>query len=253
VEIIQNGAYIKLNRPEVFNSFNRKMSLEMLDVLENCEQDASLRLVVLSGMGKAFSAGQDLLEANDPNGPGLETIVREHYNAIILKLRGLQKPVLACLNGIAAGAGANIALACDIIIAKESASLLQAFSKIGLIPDSGGTYLLPRIVGFHRAAALCMTGDKISAQEAMQMGMIYKVFKDEEFDTACIAFANQLASLPTQALVLTKQLLNKTYQHTLEEQLENELTYQKMAAQTFDFNEGVQAFLEKRKPKFEGR
>ncbi len=253
LEISNRVAQLKLNRPEVYNSINRPMALQLLELLKRCESDEGVRVVVLLGEGKAFCAGQDLQEAIDPDGPDIETIVREHYNALILGLRRLEKPVIAGLNGVAAGAGANLALACDIVVASESASLVQAFSKIGLIPDSAGTFILPRIVGLHRASALCMTGDKVTAKEAMQMGLVYQVFPDDEFHHRLLAFATQIAEMPTRALVLTKQLLNSSYNNTLEQQLELELLYQKQAANTDDFKEGIQAFLEKRKPVFKGR
>ena len=178
----QNGVMtLKLNRPEVFNSFNKKMALALQNALDNAKEDNSIRAIVITGEGKAFCAGQDLAEATDPNGPELKSIVKDHYNPIIEKIRNLDKPVIAAVNGVAAGAGANIALACDITIAKKSASFIQAFSKIGLIPDSGGTFFLPRIIGNQKALALMITGDKITAEQAEQMNMIYKTVDDEQF------------------------------------------------------------------------
>ncbi len=171
----QNVLILKLNRPDKFNSFNREMALELQTELDRAATDKTIRAVLLTGEGKAFCAGQDLAEAIDPNGPGLKRIVDEHYNPIILKLRALNKPVIAALNGVAAGAGANLALACDIVLAAKSASFIQAFSKIGLIPDSGGTYTLPRMIGLQLASALMITGDKLSAEEAKQFGLVYKV------------------------------------------------------------------------------
>lgn len=250
----ENGvATLKLNRPEVFNSFNQKMAFDLQKALDNCETDDSVRCIVLTGEGKAFCAGQDLAEATDPNGPELQSIVREHYNPIILKIRNIEKPIIAAVNGVAAGAGANIALACDMVFAKESASFIQAFSKIGLIPDSGGTFFLARLVGLQKATALMMTGDKVPAKEAEAMNMIYKAVSDEEFDEAVSKFAGKMAQMPTRGLGLTKKALNETYDNTLEQQLALEEKLQTEAGSTHDFNEGTQAFLEKRRPEFKGK
>jgi 2-(1,2-epoxy-1,2-dihydrophenyl)acetyl-CoA isomerase len=170
---LNNGVFkITLNRPEVYNSFNQAMAFSLQKELDYCAQNDEIRTILITGSGKAFCAGQDLSEATDPNGPELESIVRDHYNPIILKIRSLEKPVIAAVNGVAAGAGANIALACDLTIAQENASFIQAFSKIGLIPDSGGTYFLPRIIGVQKALALMFTGDKISAKEAEELNMM---------------------------------------------------------------------------------
>ncbi|MFT5780280.1 MAG: 2-(1,2-epoxy-1,2-dihydrophenyl)acetyl-CoA isomerase, partial [Crocinitomicaceae bacterium] len=207
---------------------------------------------VITGEGKAFCAGQDLAEAMDPNGPELESIVREHFNPIITRLRAIEKPIIAAVNGVAAGAGANIAMACDIVIAKESASFIQAFSKIGLIPDSGGTFFLPRIIGMQKALALMMTGDKVSAKEAEAMNMIYKAVNDEAFENEVKEFAEKLAKMPTRGLGLTKKAVNETWTNTLSEQLDLEEVLQKEAGGTADFQEGVNAFIEKRKPIFTG-
>lgn len=246
-------AWITLNRPQVFNSFHRGMAMELIQLLDAIQADDSVRCVVITGTGKAFCAGQDLQEAMDPNGPGLEKILKEHYNPIILKIRNLDKPVLAAVNGVAAGAGANIALACDVVVASESASFIQAFSKIGLVPDSGGSYFLPRLIGWNKASALIMTGDKCTASEAFQSGMIYKMFKDDEFKEEFHKLAFKIAQMPTKALALTKKLLNQSFSNNLEEQLQAELKYQKEAGETADYIEGTQAFLEKRLPVFKGK
>jgi 2-(1,2-epoxy-1,2-dihydrophenyl)acetyl-CoA isomerase len=250
---IENGVcQLKLNRPAVFNSFNKAMALLLQSELDKAALNDQVRVIVLTGEGKAFCAGQDLSEAIDPEGPELQAIVRDHYNPIIERIRTIEKPIIAAVNGVAAGAGANIALACDITIAKKSAAFVQAFSKIGLIPDSGGTYFLPRIIGSQKAMALFMTGDKISGEQADQLNMIYKAVEDELFDEEINAFSKSIALMPTRALGLTKKAVNESYSNTLTEQLALEETLQTEAGSTYDFREGVNAFLEKRKPIFKG-
>ena len=251
---LSNGVYkIILNRPEVFNSFNQSMAFSLQNELDFCASNNDIRVVVISGAGKAFCAGQDLAEATDPNGPELNCIVKEHYNPIIMKIRNLEKPVIAAVNGVAAGAGANIALACDITIAHEKASFIQAFSKIGLIPDSGGTYFLPRIIGTQKALALMITGDKVSAKEAERFNMIYKCLEADAYESEVSRLATQLSEMPTKAFGLTKKAINLSYSNSLEEQLILEEKLQTQAGKTEDFKEGVQAFLEKRKAKFTGK
>ncbi len=245
-------ATITLNRPEKLNAFNREMALLVQEKLDVCNEDKLVRCVVITGAGKAFSAGQDLEEVTDPDGPGMQRILSEHYNPIIIKIRELKKPVLAAINGVAAGAGANIPLCCDVIIAKKSANFIQAFSKIGLIPDSGGTFFLPRLIGWQRASALMMLGDKVSADEAERTGMIYKSVVDDEFDKTLETISKKLAALPTTALAFIKKSLQWSSTHTFYEQLQNEDTLQQRAAATHDFKEGVDAFLEKRTPHFIG-
>ena len=250
-EVKDSIAYITLNRPDKYNAFNRGMAMEMQDRLNECKR-AEVRCVLITGLGKAFCSGQDLDEVVDPAGPKIDTIVGEHYNPIIIRIRQLQKPVVAAVNGVAAGAGANIALACDVVIAAQSSSFIQAFSKIGLIPDSGGTFFLPRLVGWQRASALMMLGDKVSAEEAERMGMVYKVFPDESFEAEAKKIATILAAMPTKGLGYTKQLLDNSFYNDMEEQLQDEEIYQQRAGSTKDYKEGVQAFLEKRKPNFTG-
>lgn len=252
IENIGNVRVIKLNRPQVFNSFNRSMALAFQKAIDDCDLDDSVRAIVVMGEGKAFCAGQDLAEATDPEGPELQSIVREHYNPIILKLRNIEKPVIAAVNGVAAGAGANIALACDIVIAKRSASFIQAFSKIGLIPDSGGTYFLPRLIGMQKALALMMTGDKVSASGAEAMNMIYRAVEDDEFDQFVMHFAANISKMPTKGLCLTKRAVNKAMSNDLVTQLALEEELQTEAGSTYDFREGVNAFMEKRQPEFKG-
>jgi 2-(1,2-epoxy-1,2-dihydrophenyl)acetyl-CoA isomerase len=250
-EIKNSIAFITFNRPDKLNSFNRDMALLMQEKLDVCESK-EVRCVYITGTGKAFSAGQDLAEVVDPNGPGMSRILSEHYNPIVTRIRKLEKPVVAAVNGVAAGAGANIALCCDIVVAAQSASFLQAFSKIGLIPDSGGTHTLPRLIGWQKASALMMLGEKISATEAERLGMIYRVYDDEIFDEESKKIAATLALMPTKGLTYTKHLLNMSFITTFEEQLHDEDIYQQKASATKDFKEGVQAFLEKRIPVFTG-
>ena len=250
---VQEGVgVIKLNRPDKYNSFVREMALELQAKLQLCEDDPSIRAVYLTGNGKAFCAGQDLTEAIDPEGPELSKIVSEHYNPIILQIRNLDMPVVCGVNGVAAGAGANIALACDITFAAESASFIQAFSKIGLIPDSGGTFFLPRIIGFQKAMALMMLGDKVTAEKAEKLGMIYQTVSDDSLDVVAFDTAKKLAGMPTFALALTKQALNQSMNNDLKTQLSLEDELQSKAGSSYDYNEGVSAFLEKRKPVFKG-
>jgi 2-(1,2-epoxy-1,2-dihydrophenyl)acetyl-CoA isomerase len=228
------------------------MALLLQEKLKECK-NSEIRCVYITGSGKAFSSGQDLDEVVDPNGPNLTKISGEHYNPIIRQIRKLEKPVVAAVNGVAAGAAANIALCCDVVVASQSASFLQAFSKIGLIPDSGGTYILPRLIGWQKASALMMLGEKVSAQDAERMGMLYKVFADDMFHQESLNIAITLSQMPTKALALTKQILTTSMVNNYEEQLHDEELFQERAGMTEDYKEGVQAFLEKRKPNFKGQ
>ena len=248
-------ATINLNRPDVLNSFNREMALALQDVLKSCDENDDIRAIYLTGNGRAFCAGQDLEEVVSENGPDLTTIVSGHYNPIVTQLRSIEKPIVCFVNGVAAGAGANIALACDIVFASENASFIQAFSKIGLIPDSGGTYTLPRLIGWQKASALMMLGDKISADKAERMGMIYKVISvsDNEATNEAFKSAIKMSEMPTVGLGLTKRALNLSLTHSIEDQLKVEEKLQTLAGSTEDYREGVNAFLEKRKPEFKGR
>ena len=253
---IRNGVgKIVLNRPDVLNSFNIPMGQEVQAALRRCREDAEIRAVLLTGSGRAFCAGQDLAEAapQDKPWPPIRSIVEATYNPIILAIRQLEKPVIAAVNGVAAGAGANLALACDIVLTSQKASFIQAFCHIGLIPDSGGTFFLPRLVGFGRASALSLLGEKISADEALQMGMIYKVLPPEELEAAAGDMAAHLATRPTQGLGLIKRALNQSLVNDLESQLLLEADLQASAGTTEDYEEGVKAFLEKRQPQFTGK
>jgi 2-(1,2-epoxy-1,2-dihydrophenyl)acetyl-CoA isomerase len=251
-EVKNSIAFVSLNRPEKYNAFNRDMSKTLQEVLDQCEESKQIRCVYLTGSGKAFSSGQDLTEVIDPDGPDTHTIISEFYNPIIKKIRNLSKPVVAAINGAAAGAGANIGLSADIVVAARSAFFVQAFSKIGLIPDCGGTYFLPRLIGLQKTLALTMLGDKVSADEAERIGMIYKVFDDHSFAEESMNIAMKLAQLPTKALAFTKQAINKSLSNNLEDQLNTEEVLQIKAGRTNDFKEGVAAFLEKRTPVFKG-
>src|SRR5438552_10392008 len=244
--------FITFNRPDKLNSFNREMALLTQQSLDECKSK-EVRCVYITGAGKGFCAGQDLSEVTNPNGPGFNEILSDHYNPIITRIRKLEKPVVAAINGVAAGAGANIAFCCDIVVATQSASFIQAFSKIGLVPDSSGTYFLPRLIGWQKASALMMLGEKISAEEAEKMGMIYKVFSDENFAEASFNIAKQLAQMPTLGLAYTKQLLNNSLSSHLDDQLQDENIFQQRAGQTEDYKEGVKAFMEKRKSNFKGK
>lgn len=243
---------ITLNRPDVLNSFNKQMALELHNALDDCRDFTHIRAVYITGEGRAFCAGQDLAEAMDPNGPAMRSIVEDHYNPIIKRIREIEKPVVCAVNGVAAGAGANIALACDIVLAAPSASFIQAFSKIGLIPDSGGTFILPRLVGLQRATAMMMLGDKIKADQALQFGMIYKVCEEGKLEEEAMAITRTLASMPTKGLGLTKRALNRSMFNDLDTQLALEGELQAEAGTTYDFKEGVNAFIEKRQPVFKG-
>ena len=251
--VIKNSvAVITLNRPEKYNAINRQTALLLQNMLDECAADKNVRAIYLTGSGKAFCAGQDLSELTGDDPPGFEMILAQHYNPIINKIRAIDKPVVCAVNGVAAGAGANIALCCDVVLAATSATFIQAFSKIGLIPDSGGTFILPRLIGFQKASALMMLGDKVTATEAERIGMIYKVIGDEDFEAASFKIAETLAGLPTLGLALTKQALNASLTNTLQQQLQREDELQFKAANTADYKEGINAFIEKRPPVFKG-
>lgn len=247
-------ARVTLNRPDVLNSFNLAMSVALVGAIETAGRDKEIRAVLITGAGRAFCAGQDLSEATPVPREELDLgeIVRKSYNPLIRALRNIEKPVVCAVNGVAAGAGANLALACDIVLASSEASFIQSFTRIGLIPDSGGTFFLPRLVGLARATAMTMLGEKVSAQRALESGMIYRVCAPDELLAAAIEVARTLSAMPTRALGLTKRALNQSFANDLNAQLVAEEELQGLAGRTSDFREGVAAFLEKRKPNFTG-
>ncbi len=249
--IADGVAIITLNRPDKLNSFDRAMSLEVIHALDAVQEAAHVRAVLLTGGGRAFSAGQDLAEAIAP-GTKIEDILTTQYNPIVRRIRALNKPVVAAVNGVAAGAGANIAFACDLTMAAESANFIQSFINIGLIPDSGGTFTLPRLVGMQRAFGQMILAPKVSAKEAEALGMIWKAVLDADLLNEATALAKKLAAMPTKAIALTKQALNRGLSGTLDTQLDTENELQSIAGRSHDYNEGVQAFLEKRKPVYKG-
>jgi 2-(1,2-epoxy-1,2-dihydrophenyl)acetyl-CoA isomerase len=249
--IADGVAIISLNRPDKLNSFDRQMSLEVIDALDKAKDDATVRAVLLTGEGRAFSAGQDLAEAIAP-GTKIEDIITTQYNPIITRIRALPKPVIAAVNGVAAGAGANIAFACDLTLAAESAKFIQSFINIGLIPDSGGTFTLPRLIGMQRAFGQMILAPKITAKEAESMGMIWKAVPDEQLKDEATLLARTLATMPTKAIALTKEALNGSMANDLDKQLHLENELQSKAGRSHDYNEGVKAFLEKRKPVYLG-
>ena len=251
-EIKDHIAFITFNRPDKLNAVNREMALLFQQRLDECQRNKTVRCVYITGSGKSFCAGQDLSEVKQTDGHEVNLMLREQYNPIVWKIRTLEKPVVGAINGVAAGAGANLALACDVVVASESAYFTQAFSKIGLIPDSGGTYILPRFIGWQRASALMMLADKISAREAEKMGMLYKAFPDEVFAEESLKIADKLSKMPTKSLAFIKHALNFSVSNTFEQQLKIEDIYQQKAVETRDYKEGVKAFLEKRTPEFTG-
>jgi 2-(1,2-epoxy-1,2-dihydrophenyl)acetyl-CoA isomerase len=251
---LENGvAHLTLNRPDKYNAFNRSMAFCLQQHLDNCATNEEVRCILITGNGKAFCSGQDLAEVVDPEGPKMNRILSEHYNPLVRKMRQMPKPIVVAVNGVAAGAGANLAFCADVLLVAQSAKFIQAFSKIGLIPDTGGTYILPRLIGFQKASALMMLGDTVTAVEAEKMGMVYKVYEDENLLPEATKVAEQLAAMPTKALGLIKKALNSAMIESLDEQLNTEDSFQQKAAATDDFKEGVAAFLEKRKPNFLGK
>lgn len=255
-ELSDGVARLTLNRPDRLNSFNVQMHGELRDALSELATSPTARVLILTGAGRGFCAGQDLGDrAVAPGGQGVDLgeSIDKYYMPLVLALRNLPMPVIGAINGVAAGAGANIALACDLVVATKSASFVQAFCKLGLVPDSGGTWFLPRLVGNARALGLTLLGDKLSAEQAAQWGLIWRCVDDEQFKDSVDALAKQLAAAPTRGLARTKQAIYESWQHTLEQQLGQERDLQRELGRTQDYAEGVAAFTEKRSPKFTGR
>jgi 2-(1,2-epoxy-1,2-dihydrophenyl)acetyl-CoA isomerase len=251
---IQDGvATITLNRPDVFNAFNDDQSYALQDALKSVTKDDSIRVVILTGAGKAFCSGQDLKDIAQKENRSLSDSLHKRYNPIIRAIRQLPKPVICRLNGVAAGAGCSLALACDMIIASEAASLIEVFVNVGLVLDSGSSYFLPRIIGAKKAFELSTMGTKVTAQQALQWGMVNQVVPTEELDAAVQKVANYYKSAPTKAVALMKKMLDKSYTSTLDEMLDYEAHCQDIASSSDDYKEGVKAFNEKRKPEFKGR
>jgi 2-(1,2-epoxy-1,2-dihydrophenyl)acetyl-CoA isomerase len=251
-----NVLTITLDRPDTFNAFSDQLSTELLGALKGAERDKDVRVVVLTGAGKAFSSGQDLAELKERYVPGyvpeLSRDIRKRYNPIIKKVCGMEKPVIAAVNGVAAGAGCSLALAADLRVASEHAKFIEVFINVGLIPDSGSSYFLPRLVGHARAMELCCTGRPVDAEEALALGLVNTVVPADELAAATAKLAAKIAAMPARAVALTKRLLSSSMNRSLDEQLEAEAFAQETAGLTEDHMEGVVAFLEKRKPSFKG-
>ncbi|MFB6455831.1 enoyl-CoA hydratase-related protein [Chitinophaga sp. Hz27] len=253
LDIRDGAATITLNRPEVYNAFDDAQSYELQDALKQVERDPSVRVVVLTGAGKAFSSGQDLKASMEAGKRNLSDSLHKRYNPIIRAIRNMPKPVICKLNGVAAGAGCSLALACDMIIASETASMIEIFVNIALVLDSGSSYFLPRTVGYHRAFELATKASKVSAEEALKMGLINKVVPASELDDAVAAEVKYYANAPTKAIALMKKMLTKGMTEDLDAVLEYEAYCQEIAGNSADNREGVQAFLEKRQPVFAGK
>jgi 2-(1,2-epoxy-1,2-dihydrophenyl)acetyl-CoA isomerase len=250
----ENGvAYLSLNRPEVYNALNDEITFEMQDALKAIAKDDTVRVVVLSGEGKAFCSGQDLKASAGQEKRSFIDSLHKRYNPIIRAMRNLPKPIICRLNGVAAGAGCSIALACDIIVAVEEATLIEVFINIGLVPDSGSSYFLPRLVGTAKAFELCAMGSRVKAAEAYEMGIINKVVAADKLDEAVKSYTDYFAVAPTKAIGIIKKMLQKSTSATLDEMLEYEAYSQEIAGRSEDYKEGVSAFLEKRKPNFKGK
>jgi len=257
----ENGiATVTLNRPDKLNAFNDELSFALLDALKDCEKDNAVKVIVLAGAGKGFCSGQDLQARLESKGNGdrdtatsLGDSLRRRWNPIILKLRTIEKPVIASINGVAAGAGASLAFACDLRIASVNASFIQSFSKVGLVPDSGSTFLLPRLIGVTKAFELMLMAEKLSAQEALSLGLVNIVVEAEKLNEQTAEWAKKLAAGPTLAYALTKRAVNKAIFSDLEQLLDYEASLQEIAGRSEDFAEGIKAFVEKRTPIYKGK
>jgi 2-(1,2-epoxy-1,2-dihydrophenyl)acetyl-CoA isomerase len=243
---------ITLNRPDALNAFNRTLKSELADAVTAVDRDSSVRCLVITGAGRAFCAGQDLKEPLAADGLSIREMLRSGYNALILRLRSMEKPVIAAVNGVAAGAGFSLALACDLRIASETASFVEGFIRIGLVPDAGATYFLPRLVGIGRAMEISMTGDPVDAVTAVRIGLVSRVVRGDDLTSVTMDLAHRLANGPTRAIGLTKRALNRNLSLDLGSALDYEADMQELASRTIDFGEGVRAFVEKRPPRFVG-
>jgi len=252
-EVVEGVATITLNRPDVYNAFNDALTYELQDAFKAIARDDEARVVILTGEGKAFCSGQDLKAVSGTEKRSFLDSLHKRYNPLITAIQTLPKPVICKLNGVAAGAGCSIALACDMIVASEDATLIEVFINIGLVPDSGSSYFLPRILGRAKAFEMCAMGSRIKGKEAVELGLVNKAVPADQLDAAVAEYANYFAKAPTKAIGLIKKMLNKSTQSTLEEMLDYEAYCQEIAGSTSDYKEGVAAFLEKRKPNFLGK
>ncbi len=252
-EVTEGVARITLQRPEVYNALNDGITYELQDAFKAVAKDEQVRAVVLTGAGKAFCSGQDLKSGDDPGKRSFLESLHKRYNPIIRAMRNLPKPVVGRLNGVAAGAGCSLALSCDILVASEDATLIEVFINIGLVPDSGSSFFLPRLAGLAKAFELCSMGSRVKAKEALELGLVNKVVPDDQLDAAVKEYTDYFSRAPTRAIGLIKKMLNKSATSSLEEMLEYEAYCQEIAGSTLDYQEGVMAFLEKRKPAFLGK
>ncbi|QOI97548.1 MAG: enoyl-CoA hydratase/isomerase family protein [Flammeovirgaceae bacterium] len=252
-EVADGVATITLNRPDVYNALNDEITFELQDALKAVAKDDKVRVVVLTGEGKAFCSGQDLKAASGNQKRSFLQSLHKRYNPIIRAMRALPKPIICRLNGVAAGAGCSLALACDMIVASEEATLIEVFINIGLVPDSGSSYFLPRLTGMAKAFELCAMGSRVKAGEALALGLVNKVVPHEKLDETVKEYTDYFAKAPTKAIGLIKKMLAKSATSTLDEMLDYEAYCQEIAGSTQDYREGVQAFLEKRKPDFSGK
>jgi 2-(1,2-epoxy-1,2-dihydrophenyl)acetyl-CoA isomerase len=253
LDIAEGIGTITLNRPDVYNAFNDGMSYELQDALKQVAKDENVRVIVLTGAGKAFCSGQDLKASADAGKRSFMDSLHKRYNPIIRAMRNMPKPIICKLNGVAAGAGCSLALACDMVVAAEEASLIEVFINIGLVPDSGSSFFLPKLVGYSKAFELCTMGSKVKAQEAFQLGLVTKVVPMAELDEAVKSYTDYFAKAPTKSIGIIKKMLNKAMSSNLEDMLDYEAYCQEIAGSSDDYKEGVSAFLEKRKPEFKGK